>query len=69
MTDNRKAAERSLKAVLLAGLVEPSDAEAAKHAASAGIIAALLDVADAIREQAAALTGDDKRAILIERNQ
>jgi hypothetical protein len=30
---------------------------------------ALLDVADAIREQTAALTGDDKRAILVERNQ
>lgn len=30
---------------------------------------ALLDVADAIREQTEALTGSDKRAILIERNQ
>lgn len=34
-----------------------------------GIGHALLDVADAIREQTAALTGDDKRAILVERNQ
>ena len=30
---------------------------------------ALLDVADAIREQTAALAGDDKRTILIGRNQ
>lgn len=30
---------------------------------------ALLAIADAIREQTLALTGDDKRAILVERNQ
>ena len=40
-----------------------------EHGALLGIGYALLDVADAIREQTEALTGDSKGVILIERNQ
>jgi hypothetical protein len=65
---SKEAAEANLKAVSIAGIVA-DDETTALYSAAAGIGFALLDVADAIREQTAALTGDDKRAILIERNQ
>jgi hypothetical protein len=66
---NKEAAEANLKAASIAGVVTEDDETAPIFAAVVGIGFALLDVADAIREQTLALTGDDKRAILIERDQ
>lgn len=55
MAANREAAGESLKAVALAGLAERDESVAVTYSALSGIIAALLDVADAIREQTEAL--------------
>jgi hypothetical protein len=60
---SRDQAQAALENLLIA-----DEADVTRHTAWA-VGYALLDVADAIREQTAALTGDDKRAILIERNQ
>ena len=51
MDTSRQAAEDSMKAVAIAGLAEQDLSVAITYSALAGIIAALLDVADAIREQ------------------
>jgi hypothetical protein len=55
MSTHREAADEAAKAVSLAGLAEKDDGVAVTYLAMAGIIGALLDVADAIREQTKAL--------------
>jgi hypothetical protein len=69
MAVNRDCAE-----MLLTKLADRADGTKggwarAETGAAMAVAYALLDVADAIREQTEALTGSDKRAILIERNQ
>jgi hypothetical protein len=62
--DHRAEAEKYLRID-----AETENSALGKDALGHAEVHALLDVADAIREQTEALTGDDKRAILIERNQ
>jgi hypothetical protein len=63
---NKEAAEQCIEGGLDEGKHDPQEAI---RLGLAGIGYALADIADAIREQTEALTGDDKRAILVERNQ
>lgn len=69
MSENRECA-----LVALAKLNDLADgtkgrALPAEVGATMAVAYALLDVADAIREQTAALVGEDKGVILVERNQ